>query len=319
MKRASLALGIDLGGTKILAALIDKQGKIYDSEEVPSQVEPGEQIIRDRVIPLMQTIWERNARVRPSICGIGIATAGLVDTKTKTIKVAYNLGLKDAAIGHLLEQRFRLPVHIGNDANVAAIGEWMWGAGKGYRDVIYITVSTGIGCGIISGGRLVTGVGDSAGEFGHISIAWDGPKCACGNYGCLENYASGTAIARQARQIIREGEATKLAYGNVEALTAKEVAEAAIDGDGPAIRILQQAGKYIGAGVTNLIHLFDTEIIIFGGGVMKASQILLPVISETVQDRCIPAMKERVRLVSAMLGSEAGVKGAAGLVFSNGV
>ncbi len=316
MERKQLAIGIDLGGTKILTALIDDNGNVVDRTEMPTNVEQGGQVVIDRVLSSVQTILEQNQENLPHIRGIGVATAGVIDTKTNSIIMASNLGLENAPIGRFIEERFGLPVHIGNDANVAAVGEWVWGAGKGHQDVIYITVSTGIGAGIISGGKLVKGVGDSAGEFGHISIDLNGPKCACGNYGCLENYASGTAIANLARQKIEAGEKSRLENQDVSSLTAKQVAEAALAGDALAIRVFEQAGYYIGAGIANLIHLFNPEIIVIGGGVMNAEQVLLPAIRKTVKDRCIPMMEKQARLVRAVLGPESGVKGAAGLVFT---
>lgn len=317
-QKKQYAIGVDLGGTKILTALVQNDGTIISRIEVNTDVAQGGDAVVNQVLESIQKILNQNKTIKQDIVGIGVATAGVIDTKKKNIVFASNLGLTDTPIGLLIEERFELPVWIGNDANVAVIGEWIWGAGQGLQNIIYITISTGIGAGFISEGRLITGTSDNAGEFGHISIDINGPKCACGNYGCLENYAAGTAIAKLARQkitgelnLIYEKDSMKLS-----SITSKEVSRAALMEESFAIEILERAGFYIGVGVTNLIHLFNPEIVIFGGGVMNADRILLPIIQNTVKERCIPLMEKKVRLVKSLLGSDAGVMGAAGLIFA---
>jgi glucokinase len=264
----------------------------------------------------IETLLDRNPSCNSQVIGIGVGSAGVINTKENKIVFANNLGLKDAPIGQLIEKQFNLPVRLGNDGNIAAIGEWIWGAGKGFQNVIYITVSTGIGAGIISNGNLVTGIGDSAGEFGHISVDLNGAPCICGNYGCLENYASGTAIARTTRERIANGEPGRFFGGkqqDIHTITAKDVAQAAYEGEPIAIEVFKEAGTFLGVGVTNLIHLFNPEIIVFGGSVMNAERLLFPSIEKTVKDRSIPMLENQVRLTRAILGAESGVMGAAGL------
>jgi glucokinase len=309
------AIGLDLGGTKILAALMDNNGTIMDQAEYRTPVEQGESAIWEQVKLSIDHILSENQTYKDQIRGVGVATAGVIDTKKSEIIQASNLGLRHVPIGAWIEDYFGLPVRIGNDANVAALGEWLYGAGQGFQNLVYITVSTGIGAGIISEGQLITGVGDSAGEFGHISIEMEGPLCSCGNRGCLENYASGTALARLVEQRMNAGEQSEFLQAYLPSITSKDIAQAAIAGDSLAIQAFEEIAYFLGIGVTNLIHILNPEVIIFGGGVMNAGQFLLPGIERTIKQRSIPMMGQQVFIAQSTLGSEAGIKGAAGLVF----
>lgn len=188
------AVGLDLGGTKILAALIDDRGKIIHRVERQTRPEEGADAVVDRVMRTLEQVTEPGDIPSEEIKGVGVASAGVIDSEENCVLFANNLGWTNVPIGKMIEERFGFRVRINNDANVAALAEWMWGRGKGKRHVIYITVSTGIGAGIISEGRIIQGVSNSAGEFGHMSVNVEGPPCACGNRGCLENYASGLAL-----------------------------------------------------------------------------------------------------------------------------
>jgi glucokinase len=313
-----LAIGLDLGGTKILAALISRDGEIISETES----ETSKQSKEDVSISILHTINRllENDRVdRNRIKGIGIASAGIIDSKQNVIKFANNLGLENFPIGSLLEQNYQLPVKLCNDANAAAIAEWIWGAGRGKENLIYITVSTGIGAGIISNGSLVTGIHDSAGEFGHTSIMHQGVLCKCGNRGCLERYASGTAIVNNAYQRLVVGEKSvlqKLLNEGTE-ITNKQIAAAAAEGDVFSINLLKEVGGFLGTGVNNLIHLFNTEVIVFGGGVMNMSPFILPSIKETVRENGIFHMAKDVDIEMTTLGKRGGVMGASGLFFTN--
>jgi len=313
------AIGLDIGGTKILAAVIDQEGQIVRKTEEKTLPELGEAGTIQRILAAVDTLLDSCGEERNHIRGIGIATAGVINSRTTEVVFANNLGWKNVPIGAIITERFQLPAKISNDANAATVSEWLWGAGQGKENLIYITVSTGVGAGIISGGRLITGVTDSAGEFGHISIDLEGPMCTCGNRGCLELYTSGTAIAKQAIQRLENGETSSVLHekkGSFSWITAKEVTEAASLGDPFSRDVVFQVGKWLGAGVTNLIHLFNPEVIVFGGGVMNNGDVLLPVLQETIDERCIPNMARQVQLVKSQVGKEAGVMGAAGLFFS---
>lgn len=310
------ALGIDLGGTKLLTALIRSDGHVMDTVEQKTAANKGESALKEQIRACIRQLLERAPISRERILGVGIATAGVIDSKRAEIVIASNLGISHAPIGAWIQEEFSLPVLLGNDANVAAVGEWLYGAGSGCGNLIYLTVSTGIGAGIITEGKLVKGAGDSAGEFGHISMDLEGPSCACGNRGCLENYASGTALSRFVVKRMEEGEASPYLQQRYPNITSKEIAEAAAQGDELALNGFARIGFYLGAGVTNLIHILNPERVIFGGGVMQAAEFFMPVVERTIASRCIPKMRERVQLVRSALGAQAGIKGAAGLVFS---
>jgi glucokinase len=311
------AIGLDLGGTKILAALINNSGVIVDQVELKTPTSLGELAIRDQVITSIQLILNKNLVAIEQILGIGVATAGVIDTNQSIIVQATNLGLYHAPIGKWIEDEFGFWVRIGNDANVAAVGEWLFGKGRGYKDLVYITVSTGIGAGLISGGQLVRGIGNSAGEFGHISIEPEGPLCSCGNRGCLENYSSGTALVKRVQEKMDSGQKSDYLDSLKGCFTSKEIAQAAFAGDVLAKEAFEEIGHYLGIGLTNLIHILNPEIVIFGGGVMNAAELLLPTVERIVHERCIPRMSQQVTIVKSALGSEAGIKGAAGLIFAN--
>lgn len=307
------AIGLDIGGTKILAALVSENGEVVS--KIQCDTKGGADNFSHQIIFTIESLLEKEDIDINQIIGIGIATAGVIDSKKKEILYASNLDLENFPIGKLLEKKFGLPVQLYNDANAAAVGEWLWGSGKGKHNLIYITVSTGIGAGIISNDSLLTGSHDSAGEFGHISINLNGPLCPCGNKGCLENYASGTAIAKIARERLASGVVSSYFAVKIEKLTAIDLCTAAKMGDSFAIGLLEEIGEYLGLGIINLIHLFNTEAVILGGGVMNESELILPSIQRTVQKHGIPSMVARVKIEKSSLGSNACVVGATGLFF----
>ena len=307
------AIGLDIGGTKILSALVSENGEVVS--EIQCDTKGGEGNFSHQIILAIESLLDKEDIEMNRIKGIGIATAGVIDSKRKEILYANNLNLENYPIGKVLEKKFGLPVQLYNDANAAAVGEWLWGSGKGKHNLIYITVSTGIGAGIISNDSLLTGSHDSAGEFGHISINLNGPLCACGNKGCLENYASGTAIADIARERLATGEASPYFSAKMDDLTAVDICTAAKMGDSFSIGLLEEIGEYLGLGIINLIHLLNTEAVILGGGVMNGSELILPSIRKTVQKHGIQSMVEQVKIEKSSLGSYACVVGATGLFF----
>ncbi|MCM3116518.1 ROK family protein [Neobacillus sp. MER 74] len=307
------AIGLDIGGTKILSALVSENGEVVS--KIQCDTKGGAENFSQQIIFAIESLLEKDAIEMNRIKGIGIATAGVIDSKKKEILYASNLGLENFQIGNVLERRFGLPVQLYNDANAAAVGEWLWGSGKGKHNLIYITVSTGIGAGIISNDSLLTGSHDSAGEFGHISINLHGPVCPCGNKGCLENYASGTAIADIARQRLANGEVSLYFTEELDQLTAVDICATAKMGDSFSIGLLKEVGESLGLGIINLIHLFNTEAVILGGGVMSESELILPSIRSTVQKHGIQSMVEQVKIEKSTLGSYACVVGATGLFF----
>lgn len=303
----SCAVGIDIGGTKTLVALIDSKGSMLDKVEFPSMPETGPANMMNRIresVAAVLTSLPSNGQ----LIGIGIATAGVIDSARKVIEYAANLGWNHVDVGTELEQSFNVPVKLGNDANLAAVAEYVWGTEKQVSDLIYVTVSTGIGAGIVSDGHLVKGASDSAGEFGHISIDINGKQCSCGNVGCLENYCSGTAIARIANERLARAE-------QGEPWTSKAVLDAAHRGDSAACAIIDESAFYLANGIVSLIHLFNPAQIIFGGGVMSTDNRLYEKTKLVIAERCLPSMYKEVTVRRTQLGKEIGVLGAAGQFF----
>lgn len=318
MEMEEYAIGLDLGGTKILAELLNREGQIVSQEQLPTSPEDGDEAVIARVLAAIESVMSDKNVNRRRVRGVGIASAGVINSESSEVIFASNLGWKNVPIGKLIQEQFDLPVRLMNDANASAVAEWMWGAGKGTKNMIYVTVSTGVGAGIICDGRLLSGNDGSAGEFGHISIDWNGPICRCGNRGCLENYASGTAIENIARMRLAT-EAFSFSGSVLEGCTnptAKQIGEAALEGDRHSIELVKEAGFYLGVGATNLIYLFNPEVIVFGGGVMNTAPIMLQEIEKTVGERCLPGLASQVRIELNRLGTKSGVMGAAGLLFS---
>lgn len=313
-----LVIGLDLGGTKILAALTTIDGEIIGEMEYETK-SIAQRDTSANILFTINRMLEKSNIDRSRLKGIGVASAGVIDSEQNIIIYANNLGLENFPIGSLLENSFQIPVKLCNDANAAAVGEWIWGAGKGKQNLVYITVSTGVGAGIISNGSLMTGVNDSAGEFGHISISHNDVLCECGNRGCLEKFASGTAINKVANQRLKDGEISSLLNISNKGsdVTNKEIGLAAKSGDSFSINLLKEVGEYLGTGVINLIHLFNTEVIVFGGGVMNMSEFILPSVKETATRYGIQKMVKDVDITKTVLGKNAGVMGASGLFFIN--
>ena len=313
-----LAIGVDLGGTKILVALISIDGEIINEIECESS-KHGDEDVSFAIVYAINQLLENQKIDRGSLRGIGVASAGVIDSERNEIIYANNLGLENYAIGAMLEDHFNLPIQLSNDANAAAIAEWIWGAGKGKNNLVYITVSTGVGAGIISDGRLVTGINDSAGEFGHISIVHQGEQCGCGNRGCLETYASGTALVKVANQRLQGEKSLLHDLKSGSEVTNFEIAVAAEKGDEFSISLLKEIGEYLGTGVISLIHLLNTEVIVFGGGIMNMSDFILPTVKRCVRENSITQMSKDVQIKKSVLGKRAGVMGATGMFFQSQV
>ncbi len=312
-----LIVGVDLGGTQIRAALADGEGSILRRTSCLTLAEEGPQPVMGRIKGAIYEVLV--ATDREQVQGIGVAAPGPLDPWKGIIMDAPNLpGWREVPLKALMEEEFGLPVVVGNDANLAALAEQRFGAGQGVADMIYITVSTGIGGGIIADTRLLLGAQGFAGEVGHQTIEAHGPRCNCGNVGCLEALAAGPAIARRARELIRNGAETaitELVGDDLDKITAREVNQAAQAGDPIAIGIFRQAGFYIGVGIVNLLHLFNPSLIVIGGSVAKAGEFLFEPIRATVRERAMASYYwENTPIVPATLGDDVALLGAVALV-----
>ncbi len=315
-------LAVDLGGTKIVTALVSTEGEILSREYIPTLAEEGAPAVIRRIVSSAGNLI-RNAGMAPSsVASVAVAAAGAIDpgkgivTDSPNLPGWHNIPLKDE-----IEKAMEIRAFIVNDATAAALGEHRFGAGRGVRDLIYLTVSTGIGGGIIIDGRLYSGASGSAGEMGHMTIDANGPRCACGNIGCLEVLASGKAVAREAQRLIARGTRTvilQIAEGHAQSVTAQTVAAAAARGDAVAVSIISQAANYLGIGMVNLVNIFNPQMIIVGGGMSKMGEMLLQPARRMVAERAFRHPASIVRIVMSELGDNAGVFGAVAFAAESG-
>jgi glucokinase len=305
-------IGIDLGGTKINGALADMEGNVLSMCTLKTNAFEGSDAVLNRIFKVISTVAMDGGKSIDEIKAIGIGSPGPLDIKEGTIIVTPNLPFKNFKLVEKIENKFGVKTYLDNDANVAAIGEYMLGAGIGKQNIVYITVSTGVGGGAIINGKIYRGNTFNALEIGHMTILPEGPLCNCGNNGCLETLASGTAIGKRANEAVKvtSTSLSKYAAGTV---TSFEVFEEAKKGDKVAKEILDTCLTYLGIGVSNIITNFDPEMVIIGGGVSKGGQIVFDKVREVVKERCFDAMAERCKIVPAGLGTNAGVIGAVAL------
>lgn len=304
-------IGIDLGGTKICGALAKLDGTLVTTFTTPTKVEEGESSILKRIINVIDRVLKDSNKTPEDIKAIGIGSPGPLDTKKGIIITNSNLPFRNFNIVQPIEEKFGIKTYLDNDANAATIGEYMFGAGKDSENMIFVTVSTGVGGGAVLNGKVYRGNTSNALEIGHMTLLENGPRCGCGNNGCLEALSSGTAIARLAKEAIASGvETTLKQYDNV---TSYEVFKEAETGDKTSKEVLDKALTFLGIGIANIITSFDPEIVVIGGGVSKAGDIVFSKVKEVVKQRCFPTLSENTKIVPAKLGTDAGVIGAVAL------
>ncbi len=312
------ALAIDLGGTKVAAAVVREDGTILAQATRPTDAARGGDWVLNRVKEAALEALEQSKLSPNQLLGIGMGTPGVVDTQ-QGVMLSEAVNIPDWQGRNLrseLERVIGLPAFLENDANAAGLGEFVFGAGKGCRHFVFVTVGTGIGGAVIINGELVHGAAFAAGELGHIPIDPDGPRCGCGSYGCVEVFASGPAIAQRAREYVLRGAQTQLSSMVApKELTAEHVARAAAEGDALARFVLAEAGKYLGVALAGIVNLLNPDCIAIGGGVAQAGDWLLEPVRWEVHRRALPAATQHLRIVPGQLGTNAGLLGAAALVF----
>lgn len=312
-------IGIDVGGTNVKIALVDKSGKIIYSNSVPTYAKMGYEYTVNNIKQAIKDLMKETNTTAKDIDGIGFDFPGQVDYKTGVVKLAPNIpGWVNVPIAQMIEEEFHIPTRIDNDVRCAALGEMKFGAGHGCENFVCITVGTGIGSGLVVNGQLVRGASNAAGEIGHIKLQMkDGLICGCGDTGCLEAYASGPSIVAMAQDYIKGGKSTKfreMAAAEGGEITPYMVAKAAEAGDPVAKRIFAIVGEYIGIGLTSVINLLNPEKVIIGGGVAEAGDLLLDPIRKTIKERAMVVAGSAVEIVPAQLGNSAGVIGASMLI-----
>ncbi|GHF31987.1 glucokinase [Streptomyces mashuensis] len=307
-----LTIGVDIGGTKIAAGVVDEEGSILATCKVPTPGTP--EGVVDAIADAVRTVSEGF-----EVDAVGIGAAGYVDDKRATVLFAPNINWRHEALKDKVEQRVGLPVVVENDANAAAWGEYRFGAGQGHDDVVCITLGTGLGGGIIIGGKLHRGRFGVAAEFGHIRVVPDGLLCGCGSQGCWEQYASGRALVRYARQRAQatpENAAVLLGLGDgtPEGIEGKHISDAARQGDPVAIDSFRELARWAGAGLADLASLFDPSAFIVGGGVSDEGDLVLDPIRKSFRRWLVGGRwRPHAQVLAAQLGGRAGLVGAADL------
>jgi len=316
----SLFIGIDLGGTKIGTGLVGGDGRIIAHDYEPTRAVEGQRAVIGRMLDGARRVMAQAGVHGSQVAAVGIGAPGFLDIEAGVVVAPPNLpGWERVPLKQLIEDQLGISTFLENDANAAALGEYRFGAGRGAEHMIYVTASTGIGGGLILDGKLYHGESGGAGEIGHMTIMPDGPRCGCGNHGCLEALASGTAIARVARERVTRGAPTliaNLAEGDPERITAKLVAEAAGQGDEVAEDILAEAMNYLGIGMANLVNLFNPQVIVIGGGLTNIGEKLFGPVRQVIDRRAFRATAQAVRVAPAELGDNVGVLGAAAVAQS---
>lgn len=318
---AGYVVGIDLGGTKILTARVGVQGEIEAQVRELTHATEGSTAVIDRMVNTVARVLEDADPA--GLIGVGVGAPGPLDPKTGVLYSPPNLpGWERVPLRDILSER--LAVRLGrsvrveaeNDANAAALGEYRFGVRRQHptlRHMVYITVSTGIGGGLIADGRIFEGAHGMAAEIGHMTVDMHGPRCNCGNIGCIEIVASGTALAHEAAMVVRSRKPTGLydaVEGDPSKITVETVVKVAQEGDPTAQALIQHEGMLIGVGAVNCIHTFNPELVVIGGGVSNSGELLFESIRSTVADRVMPAYEGTYTIAKAALGGDAGALGA---------
>lgn len=316
-EQKGLALGIDLGGTTVKVGVVNHRGVIVGRGQRATEVEKGVEGVIGNIALAVEDALSAAGVHKEDLDGAGMGSPGICDTQRGVVVRAGNLHFLNVPVAPLLSERLGLPVKLENDANAAALGEQWCGAARGSNHVIMFTLGTGVGGGLILDGRIYSGSTGWAGELGHIPIVENGPACTCGVNGCLETVASATAMGLAARRAIEAGESEIMAriakeQGHVD---ARVVILAAQEGDLVARGILRQVGEYLGLASAMLVSALNPELIVVGGGASKGGEFLLEPIRQVISRRAMPGPSGVVKVVQATLGNDAGLIGAASLVW----
>jgi glucokinase len=318
-EQEGLVVGVDVGGTKVAAGLVDHKGEITRHSRRPMASTGTAAAGLAAVTSAIDELLASDPKTRCLIRGIGICAPGPLDPATGVIINPPNVPCwRDFPLADKVSQNYDLPVKVDNDANAAALAEARWGAGRGYRDLFYATIGTGIGTGIVFNGRIYHGRTGAAGEGGHMSIDYRGPRCNCGKPGCIEILASGPAIAKRARarlaaDPVRGAGMLDLAHGKIEAVTSEMVGQAFAAGDPLAKEILLETIDFLSLWLGNIVDLLEPDVIIIGGGVASTLGPLLDEIRQRLPNCCINSRCQEIPLLKACYGADAGVAGGAAL------
>jgi glucokinase len=313
-KEGSLTWGVDLGGTKVETSLVDASGNILASHRNLTRPDKGSEGVMADIVECVKSCL---GEAGESAQGLGIGVAGQIERGTGVVRFAPNLGWHDIPLGERLEGALSVPVIVTNDVRAATYGEWVYGAGQGVDDLVGLFVGTGVGGGVISGGKLLEGGNNTAGELGHLTIVARGRQCHCRNQGCLEAYAGGWAIGERAQDAARRdpeaGQPLLTLAGSIDRISAATVTEGYNQGDPLAQRIVEETAQLLAAGLIGIINAFNPRLLVLGGGVIQGLPAYVSMVERLVRSKALDAALEDLHIVTAALGDKAGVIGAAAL------
>ncbi len=308
------AIGIDLGGTKILTGLVNKKnGEIISSVKKKTKKDKGPQNISKKITESIQELLEESKISKKEISSVGIGAAGQVDRKKGILISAANLDCYDLNLKEKIKDFIDLPVYVGNDVEIAAIGENTFGAAKGYKDVVCIFVGTGIGSAIIKDGKIIKGATGTAGEIGHTIVDLNGRPCGCGGHGCLEAYASRSAIEKRIEGALKKGRKSVILnyLENGKSISSHMIHDAIIEGDELVTQCVDEAAEYLSGGVASVINFINPQLIILGGGLIEAVDYFYNQVIKKAKAKSLPVPAESIVFKKAALGDFSGVIGAA--------
>lgn len=320
---ALVVAGIDIGGTRQSLALVQPDGSMLYRTRRTSPPNADGPTLFEGVCALLAEVLARASAAGWRVVAAGVGFGGPVDPESGVVRTSHHVpGWSGFPLRQALAERFALPVVLENDARAATLGELYFGAGRGHHHMVYINIGTGIGGGLVLNGRLYRGATTTAGEIGHTRVLPGGPPCPCGGRGCLEALASGPSIARRARSAVRQDPTAGTALlaaagGNPQAVTSHHVAAAAAQGDPLAAQLVEETAEYLALAVTSLVNLLNPTLVVFGGGVAEAGELLLHPVRQRVRQWALPPAGEAVTIAQAGLGYDAGVLGAAALALEH--
>ncbi|MGE5673230.1 MAG: ROK family protein [Mycobacterium leprae] len=297
-----IAGSVDFGGTKLMVGLVNQRGEVLARDTVPTPRDGGPAVVAETAAGLLRGLAQRQGVALDQLVGVGATVPGLADSRAGILRYAPAHGWRDVPFAQMLVDRLQLPVRIANDVNACALAEQRFGAGRGVANLLWLTISTGIGGGLVLNGQMYEGSGGVAGEVGHLVVEEGGPQCGCGHHGCLEAVAAGPAIARRARDL------------GLSVDDAREVAVAARNGDPVAVQVMIDTATYLGRAIAFCWNLLDPDMVVLGGGVAQSLELMLPVILTVMQERTILLPERPPRIAKTELGYEAALIGAAALV-----
>ena len=311
------AVGIDLGGTNIKGGLVHPDGSVILKKSIKTEASGGTEHVVGRIAQLVRDLMAEGGVGKDTVAAVCVGSPGPLDSRTGVVHETPNMGWRNVPLGDLLADKLGMRVFVENDANVAAFGEAWAGVARDSRCTIMLTLGTGIGGGIIMNGGLWRGVTDTGAELGHMTINFDGPLCGCGNRGCIEAYASATAVARRMKEAVQAGRASTLAVRIKagEEADSEQIYNAAAAGDSLAREIFEQTGCYLGIAIANYINIFNPDCIVLHGGMVNAGDMLTAPLWKEVKKRSFEPSLKKLRIVPSALRGDAGIVGAAGIAF----